>query len=149
MAAFEGKAVKSAIVLVGATKATMIQLVAAANHRVRILGVEWSFNGISATEEPILVEIERQTSAGTMSALTPVKIDDSLGETLQTTAQHTSTVAPTPGDVVYQRYIHPQTGWSVPWEDLEHLVMGGGDRIGFPVTSAGTQSCTCTIRFEE
>ena len=92
MSAFIGIATTAEIALTAATAKTIMQLVAASNHRVKLL--EWGvyFDGTSTTAEPVQVRLLRQTTAGTMSSLTPTKNDDSLAETLQTTAQHTATL---------------------------------------------------------
>src|SRR4051812_36005515 len=95
MAAFRGQACTAEIALSAATARTVLQLVAATNHRVKILSWGVYFDGISATAEPVQVRLLRQTTAGTMSALTPTKGDESITDTLLTTAQHTATIEPT------------------------------------------------------
>jgi len=133
----------------GTSVKTLIQIVAAANHRVAVTEVGIGFHGVTNTHEPILVELLRQTTAGTMSALTPVKKDASADETLQTTAQHTATAEPTAGDVLKSWPVHPQTGviWQPPSGD-EILVPGGG-RLGLRVTAANSINADVYMDFEE
>lgn len=120
----------------GTSAKTLIQIVAAANHRLLIK--EWgiSFEGVNNAHAPIQVDLLRQTTAGTMSALTPVKSNDSDDETLQVTAQHTATAEPTAGDVLKSELIHPQTGytWQAPFGG--EIPVGGGDRLAIRVTAA-------------
>jgi hypothetical protein len=105
-----------------ATK-TMLQIVAAANHRVRVDYVDISGKGISATDAPVLWEVCRQTTAGTMTALT-VGLRDALAtEAVQTTAQRTATAEPTTTTILAGSFIHPQRSYRIygPW-----IVPGGG-----------------------
>lgn len=149
MAAFQGQAVTAEVALAAATAKTVLQLVAAANHRVQVL--EWSvaFDGTSTTAEPVLVELLRQTTAGTMSALTPVKMDDSLSETLQTTAQHTATAEPTAGDVLRRIEVHPQQGFVQEFGLGNEIIVGGGDRVGIRCTAPAVVNVVAGIRFCE
>jgi hypothetical protein len=70
-----------------------------------------------------------------MSSLTPVKDNSSDSETIQTTAQHTSTGEPTPGTILDSKFVHPQTGycWQAPF-GKEKIVPGGG-RLGLRLVS--------------
>jgi hypothetical protein len=149
MAAFQGRATTAEIALTAATARTLLQLLAPANHRVRLLGWGIFFDGTSPTAEPVQVRLLRQTSAGTMSALTPVKTDASLAETLLTTAQHTATVEPAAGDVLWAGEVHPQAGYSelLPW-GTEILIQGGG-RIGIEATAPAGVNARAWVSFEE
>jgi hypothetical protein len=121
---------------------TLAQVVAAASHRVVIHAITVSFKGISATEVPLRIQIIRQTTAGTMSALTVQKLNVGDNETVQTTALHTSTAAPT-DDVIYaSAYVHPQRSMTFtgPW------VIVGGDRLGVKILSPA-QNGTCVVSF--
>ena len=133
----------------GTSKKTLIQLVAAANHRTLVKEFSIAFDGTSNTAAPILVEVARQTTAGTMTSLTPVKIDADADETLQTTAQHTATAEPTEGDVIMRENVHPQGGytWQAPFGG--ELVVNGGDRLGIAVTAAATVNAVVRMIFEE
>lgn len=148
MAGQHGKAV-TAQVATGTAAKTIVQVVAAANHGIKVTGWGISFEGVSVTATPIQVRLLRQTTAGTMSALTPVKKRDSDGDTLDTTAQHTATAEPTAGDVLATVLVHPQGGYSeFPPFGSEYYV-GAGDRIGIEVTSAADVDCVAEIHFEE
>lgn len=133
----------------GTSVKTLIQLIAAANHAIRILEIGISFQGTSATAQPVLVDVIRQTTAGTMSALTPVKGDDSCGDTLATTATHTATAEPTAGDILRTWSIHPQQGLVYQVPDLHPLPVGAADRLGLRVTAAVDVDVDAYIVFEE
>lgn len=133
----------------GATK-TIAQVVAASNHALKIKKIEISFDGTSSTAEPIFVTVVRQSTAGTSSALTPVKApNDDSDETLQVTAIHTATVEPTTGDIVAAFEVHPQLGKETVFAYGEEIKVGGGDRLGVRVLAAASVNCVVGIYGEE
>lgn len=133
----------------GTSAKTILQLIAAANHRVAIEELGISFRGIVNTDPPVLVEIVRQTTAGTVSAATPAKKDASADETLQTTAGHTATVEPTTTDVLKRFSVHPQTGFVWQARPGDEIWIAGGGRIGIRVTTTTTQTVDVYADFEE
>lgn len=135
----------TAQIATGASAKTLLQIVAVANHKVLLDEISISFNGVSNTAEPIKVDVLRQTTAGTMTALTLVKDPDDWDETIQTTAQHTATVEPTAGDVLMSEHVHPQQGytWQAPFG--REIAIGGGDRVGIRVTAAASVSAIVRV----
>lgn len=136
-------------VTTGTSAKTLLQLVAASNHAVKIDEISISFNGTSNTAEPIKVDVLRQTTAGTMSSLTLVKDPDDWDETIQTTAQHTATAEPTASDVLLSEHVHPQQGytWQAPFG--REIKIGGGDRLGVRVTAPASVSAIVRVSGEE
>lgn len=126
------------------TAATKLQLVAASNHRIRVPRITASFEGIVATDTPILVSIYRQTDAGTSSALTPLKDNDGDNETLQTTARHTATAEPTTTDLLDSKLVHPQGR-----ADFGPYIVPGGGRIGVVVDAPNNVNGVFAAVFEE
>jgi len=149
MAAFQGVASITEDALVAATIETLIQLVAAANHRVKVLGWGIFFDGVSTTAEPVEVVLARQTTAGTASALTLVKMDDSIADTLLTTAQQDFTVEPTTTDVLAVVEVHPQQGYQIMYALGQEPIIGGGDRLGLRATAPAAVNARAVIYFEE
>lgn len=133
----------------GTALKTLLQVVAAANQRLAVTEISLSCKGTVSNAVPIKMEILRQTTAGTMSSLTPVKRNDSDDETLQVTAQHTATAEPTAGDVLKTEELHPQTGWTWMTAPGEEILVGGGDRLGIRVTAAVTVDIVARIEGEE
>jgi hypothetical protein len=123
------------IALTAATAKTVLQLVAASNHRVKVNGWGVFFDGTSTTAEPVQVRVLRQTTAGTMSANTPQKINSSDDETLQTTAQDNATAEPTAGAVLDVIECHPQQGYQVMFPLGQEFIMPGGTRLGIECTA--------------
>ncbi len=144
-----GFRVNTVEIATGTSAKTLVQVLAAANHRLAVQEISIAFKGPSTTASPVLVRILRQSTAGTMSALTPVKGNDSDDETLQVTAQHTATSEPTPGDVLMVEEVHPQTGytWQAPYG--EHIPVKGGSRLGVEVTAGASISAVARIVGEE
>ena len=132
-----------------AEKKTLLQLVAAANHRVKVDEISISFKGVDNTADPVLVRIFRQSSAGTMSALTPKKLNEADDETLQTTAQEDASVEPTTGDEIMGEEVHPQSGflWQAPFG--KEIIVKGGNRLAVVVTAAEAVDCKARMSFEE
>lgn len=149
MAAFLGIAQTVEVALTAATAKTALQLVAASNHRVKILRWGVFFDGVSGTEAPVEVILVRQTTAGTMTANTPKKIDDSLAETLQTTAQDNASAEPTATDVVDVIECHPQSGFEIIYPLGQEVIVGGGDRVGIKCTAPSAVNVRAKIVFEE
>ena len=133
----------------GTSAKTMLQLVAASNHRVKVH--EWSiaFKGINNAHSPVKVRLLRQSSAGTTSSLTVNKWDSTDAETLQLTAGENATVEPTADCVLDAQEIHPQTGytWQAPFG--RELVVPGGTRLGIEVTAANDVTAIATVKGEE
>ncbi len=133
---------------------TILQVVAAANDRIRISGWGISIKGTSATDVPVLVQLLRQTTAGTMSAGSAgtniSKKNNSDTETVQTTVQINATAEPTPGDIIESFELHPQTGTYKFFPSQQEVIVPNGGRLGVKVTSAAlTYSCVCDMDIEE
>lgn len=136
------------VALVAATAKTIVQLVAPANHRVKVLGWGIFFDGVSVTAEPVQVRVLRQTTAGTMSALTPAQVRP-VAETIQATAQHTATVEPSAGDVLDIVEVHPQSGFEVKFPMGQEIVVAGAGRLGIECTAPANVNVRAKIFFEE
>ena len=94
-------------------------------------------------------KIKMESTAGTMSALTAVKMNSGDDETLQTTAQHTATAEPTASDVLLAEEIHPQTGYTWQAPCGRELAIPGGGRLGIEVTAGADVNCIARAIFEE
>lgn len=137
------------IALVAATAKTVIQLLAPTNQRVKILGWGVFFDGTSVTGEPVQVRFLRQTTSGTMSALTSYKQVGGLSETIQTTATQNASAEPTPGDVLDVAEVHPQSSYEVKYPYGETPVINGGGRLGLECTAPAGVNVRAKIIFEE
>lgn len=127
------------VALTTATPKTILQVVAPANQRVKVLGWAVYFDGTSTTLEPAEFRLLTQTTAGTMSALTPTAMGV-YSETILSTAQHTATVEPAAGAVIDVGRCHPQAGYEVKYPIGQEPMVAGGGRIGIEVTATFTGS---------
>lgn len=129
---------------------TFLQLVAASNVRIRIKRIGIYGQGITIADTPVTFEALKQTTAGTASSLTLVKLDDNAAETLQVTAQKTFTVEPTAGNIKFAANV-PSTGrheWLFP-PGFE-LWIKGGERLGIrSLTAVQASVYTVVVEGEE
>ncbi len=149
MSRFGGQSRVAVVAVAAGVLETILQLVAAANHRVVLTGYNMNGQGISNTETPGLWDLIRQTTAGTSSAGTVTKEDDSIADTLLTTALDSFTVEPTKGDFCRSHTVHPQTSLNLKEQFSREKIIGGGDRLALQATYAQAQSVGVSMDFEE
>ena len=131
----------------------VLQLLAAANHRVLVKEFSISFQGISNTAAPILVEVERHLDAGDDGdALTLAKLNSADDETLQASAQENLDGTSPPsisGVALFSELVHPQGGfnWQAPFGG--EIVVPGGGRLGILVTAGAAVDCVARMVAEE
>jgi hypothetical protein len=147
MAGNFGSLTTSTAVASGTSAKTILQLTAPTNTALRVQGFGVFFAGVSVTDAPIVVEVLRQTTAGTATARTPLKRGVS-GTTIQATGSENATAEPTAGDILWSGQIHPQSGAEIPLIGREFL-MDGGSRLGLRVTAAVGVNVRAHIDFEE
>lgn len=126
---------------------TIMQIKAPSNQRVRVRRIKVGFHGISNTAVPATVDWVLQSTAGTFTntGRTPVKLDTSLPETVQTTGQDTATGEPTLTAILGTLAVHPQTSVDEPLD----VILKGGGYFGVRITTAASTTADCTIEFEE
>lgn len=150
MAAFIGILQTAEIAFSAGLAKTIIQLTAPTNHRVKLLRWKISFDGVSPTEAPVQVRLLRQTSAGVMNSLNPVKQDDSISDTLLCTGSSGyGSTEPSASDVLDNVEVHPQSGYEVIYPYGMEVIVGGGDRIGIEVNAPAAVNGRAVVVFEE
>lgn len=135
------------VALAADTAKTVLQVSAPAQQRVLIHELRIEAKGTNPVGAPIKVRLLRQTTAGTMTALTLQKSDSTDDETIQATAQHTATVEPTAGAVLRTMELHPQA--SRVEQLARPLIVPGGTRLGIEVTSTQALSVAVGVLGEE
>ena len=133
----------------GTAAKTLLQLVAAANHPIKIAELSVGFKGTSNSASPVTVKLIRQSDAGTTSALTINDNNDSDGDTFDTTGRHTATAEPTGTTVVRVYTLHQQTSMAISFPEDTRPHVGAGDRLGLVVTSADDINCDASMVFVE
>jgi len=138
------------VALAAATVKTILQILAPTNQRVALRGFSVSFDGVSATAEPVQVELVKQTTAGTMTAATPVPEGVGLGsEAIQTVAQKNASAEPTTTDVLRRYEVHPQSGREVRFGIEDEIVLAGAARVGIRCTAPAIVNVLGHMSFEE
>ena len=138
----------SEVALVAATVKTVLQIASPVNRRLRVRSWGVFFDGTSETNEPVQVELLRQTTGGTMSALTLVDKQDS-GETIQTAATQNASAEPTAGAILDMAEVHPQAGYEKFYHPGEEVKVAGGSLLGIRCTAPAGVNVRAKIEFEE
>lgn len=149
MARLEGSGRVTGVAVAAATIETLIQLVAVANHRVALLGYGIGGEGTSNTETPGIIDILRQTTAGTSGALTLNKLQDTITETLLTTGLELFTVEPTAGAILRTHTVHPQAALDIRDAFSREIIIGGTGRLGMRANYQQAQNVDAYMDFEE
>jgi hypothetical protein len=136
------------VALAAATVKTVLQVAAPTHQRLKIKRWGVFFEGIVGTDAPVQVRLLRQTDAGTMSSLTPVK-QVAGSETVQATAQHTASGEPTAGDVIDVAEVHPQSGYEIIIPFDMPVEVPGGSRVAIECTAPDAVNARAKIVFEE
>lgn len=134
--------------MVGAAVKTGVQFVAAASGPVRIRAWGISLDGVTAANVPGDVELLRQTTAGTASALTPVDWEDGARTALGT-AQKTFTVEPTAGAILHPLQLTPNGGLYEAWYGDDGPTVPASGRVGIRGTFANNVNATFWMLVEE
>lgn len=136
---------------IGTSQTTLLQLVAPANQRVAVKQISIGFDGTVNTNQPVLVQIMRQTTAGTVSgpSATIKPKDNDIGTAVQSTVQDGFTAEPTYSDVLWTMTIHPQTGCVYPLPIPGEIVVKGGGRLAVVCTAPQAVNAICTVEGEE
>jgi hypothetical protein len=138
------------VALSGGTAKTILQLVAPANQACMMKKIHVTSDGTSSTATPGLIRLYRQTTAGTMSSLSPVKYPrGDEGETLQSTGQYNATAEPTAGDLDWGFHCHPQLGFIYEWAYGDQMKIGGGGRAGLYLNYPAAVNAQPTMHYDE
>ena len=152
MAGIYGTVVSGATALTGGAAQTVLQVIAPTNQRVRILQTEIQFDGTNSANTPALVQFNRQTGGTFTTSVTAKKTSESsaTGETLQTAGKTAQTVAPTDGDILFDRYVPVFGGLVViPETPGQEMMIQGGTILGIKVNAPQGVNCKITVKFEE
>jgi hypothetical protein len=129
-----------------ATAETILQLTAAAQQRIRVMGFSVTVAGTAPLD--LTVRVLRQTDAGTSeTAVTPVKIEPAAAETIQTAAATNFSAEPTAGNVLEFKRL--QGSFEKIFPLGQELIVPGGGRIGIEVTCTAIATVAAEFRFEE
>lgn len=139
------------VALSAATAKTVLQVSTASGTNLpRALVKQWGifFDGTATTNEPVVVKLIRQTTAGTGTTVTPVAVGDSADTILMTGAYNFS-AEPTSGDVLKVVEVHPQSGYSEILPLGMEIVVKANTRLGIVATAPANVNCHAFFWVEE
>lgn len=140
------------IALVAATAKTIVAAVAAANSMVRAVEVSMSFDGVTASNEPVTVELGEHdgSTTGTRTTHTPLQTGGPT-RTVQATAFRNYTVEPTVISVMKRFLVRPDGGLLIMQFPLgrEFEQIAGSQSILLRNTAPEVVNCQGYIEFEE
>lgn len=145
MAALEAIVNSGNVALLANTAKTVLQLTAPANHRIRVKGFSVTLAGTAPID--LTVRVVRQTTAGTGTTATPVKLDPGADETLQTSVTGNFTVEPTADAVLQFKRLQGSYEKMLPMGQ-EWIVPGNG-RLGIECTATSAATVAVECSFEE
>lgn len=122
---------------------TVVQVTAPTNQQVRIDKVTLGFRGTTVTNSPIVVEMVRQTTAGSGGSSRTMQKLNQASETIQSTGLSGPSTEPTlSGEPMESWTIHPQLngGFVLPLS-REYIISGGG-RVGIRIIDPQSNGCT-------
>jgi len=152
LAGFFLHASSGAVALPSSGTKTFLQIIAAAGHRVRCQSIGIASSGTSSTDPPFLVQIVRQTTAGTMTAGTNgtnlSRKNDTDAETIQTTTRVNATVEPTTTDIIWEMYVHPQSPYKEYFPLGQEIYIPNGERLGVRITTSAAITYNTTVEMD-
>jgi hypothetical protein len=136
--------------LSAATAKTVLNVIAPATFGIDLRSVEIAFDGVTASNEPVLVEIcsSTQATAGTNSAATPVQV---YGRAITTgfTAAKNYSAEPTVLTVIDEFSLSPNGGLVIrDWPLGEGFDQDVSKGLAIRITAPQTVSVRATMKFE-
>lgn len=139
----------AAVSLSAATAKTVLQVIPGTNTQVTVCEIGISFNSVTSTEVPVTVDLMRQSTAGTSSALTLVADRETNSKAVVATALQTFSAEPTAGNILRTWYVTPVGGLFVIQFPLDREVDALTNRIGIRCTAPSAETVTAYLTFEE
>lgn len=128
---------------------TLLQVAAPSGRGVSLIRWGVSFNGVSASEAPVRVELMRMSSAGVSTTLTPRKIDP-LKPPATASGLSAFTQEPTVEDLLEVHQVTPFSGLLVmQYAPDERIQIPSGGRLGIRLLAAGAVNATGFMVFDE
>jgi len=131
-----------AVALAATTAKTVLYVKAGANIGIEL--DEWwvEFDGVTAGNVPVEVELLRFTSDCTTTSLTPKSRGTILeGDTAYCTAGYNSSADGSAGDVLYRHNVPPTSGKHVMFPLGKEIQIGKGERFGIRCTAPNNVNC--------
>lgn len=137
------------VALAAATAKTVVAVLGSATDTLSLVRVEVSFDGVTATAVPAVVELGLITALGTSTAFTPVQ---ATGSPLASsaTAGYNHTVEPTYNRILWSRYVPVTMGLMTEWVPLGEEPLGAiSQGFGLRVTAPAVVNCLASLTYAE
>lgn len=141
--------VTTAVALVAATAKTVISVLGTANDTLGLRRVRVSFNSVTATDAPAIVEWGIISTLGTVTSFTPVQ---TAGRVLASSASagYNATVEPTYVRILDGTYVPVQQGLFETWLPLgDEYAADPAQGFAIRVTSPAAASCLPSLLYSE
>ncbi len=148
MAALNCVACSGAQALLANTTETVLQLLAAANHRIKITGYSVTVAGTSPID--LTMQVVRQSDAGTAATSTGLtaKLDSDAAGTIQTLGYTTfSSTEPTTSAILQYKKLNG--GYEKYFPMGQEIIVPASGRIGITCNSVTASTVAVEIYFEE
>lgn len=140
----------TAVAMVAATAKTVVQVLGSANDTIAPVRIKVSFDGVTTTAVPALLEIGIITAAGTVgTSFTPVQWSGSpLASSCS--AGYNSSAEPTYTRILDSIYVPVLMGATTEWAPLgDEPLCAISQGIGVRVTAPATVNCLASILYSE
>lgn len=140
-----------ATIVTGTSEKTMIEIATPSTNAALVYHFGISFDGVSASATPVLVELKRATASITGSSLTPAQLSTDGPSTANVTAKHTGTAgsATNLGNTLYQWAIPPTTGYEEFFPDNRLITVAASSFLRVNVTAGATVNATVFLAWQE
>lgn len=139
----------AAVSLSAATVKTVLSVLGASTDSIALKRVLVSFNSVTATDAPALVELGITSTLGTVTSFTPVQ---HCGHTVASscTAGYNATVEPTYQRVIDSRYVPVNNGMIEWWYPLgEEPQCDASQGLALRITAPQAQSVYASLIYSE
>ena len=137
------------VALAAATAKTVVSVLGSPADTIGLLRVRISFDGVTATAVPAVVEIGITSTLGTVSSFTPAQV---TGSTVASscTAGYNATVEPTYVRVIDSFYVPTTMGHFTDWIPLgDEYQCDPSQGLAIRVTAPAVVNCLASILYSE
>lgn len=141
----------TAVALAAATAKTIIEIGTPSTGACRLIGLEVSFDGVTAAAVPVAVEVMKFAATGTGSAYTPLKMNgEAQNRAAVCTAKTSDTVEPASQTRVVGWKVSPYGGlWVYQWPLGRELYLPPSSFFGIRCTAPAIVNVDANLTFEE
>lgn len=139
----------TAVAMVATVAKTVVQVIGSANDTISPVRIVVSFDGVTSSAVPAVVEVGIITAAGTNTAFTPVQWSGSpLASSC--TAGYNSSAEPTYTRIIDSFYVPVLMGTVIDWRPLgDEPLCAISQGIGIRVTAPAIVNCLASILYSE